>query len=62
MNRTKLLVAQNDFELCEESSLKDILNEKVLLMLLLLDEKQVDAQGTIMESQSLFFRRILKVG
>jgi hypothetical protein len=63
MNRTKLSVTQKDFELCKESSLKDILNEKSFTDVTLAcnDDKQVDAHRIILGSQSLFFKRILKV-
>ena len=56
-------VTQKDFDLCKESSLKETLNNKSFTDVTLAcnDDKHVDAHRIILSSQSLFFRRILKV-
>ena len=58
----KLSLAQKDFELFKDGSVKDILNEKRYTDITLAcnDDKQIDAHRIILSSHSLFFRRILQ--
>ena len=62
MSEKKLSIIQKDFELCRETSWKDIFKEKCFADVTLAcnDDKQIDAHRIILIAQSLFFRRILK--
>ena len=63
MSERNLAVAQKELRLLEQSLLKDILTEKQFTDVTIAcnDEKQIDAHSIILSSQSMFFRRILKV-
>ena len=62
MNSPNFSVAQKDFELCKESSLKDVYKDKSFTDITLAcnDVKKNDSQRIILSSKSLFFMRILK--
>ena len=63
MNSSQCSVAQKDFELLKEASLKETFNNKSFTDVTLVcnDDKHIDAQRIILSTQSPFFSRILKV-
>ena len=63
MNSSQCSVAQKDFELLKEASLKETFNNKSFTDVTLVcnDDKHIDAHRIILSAQSLFFNKIFKV-